>query len=103
MHTSAMVLTPRFYIFVGRIRSTKKHLQYIKLASTSIVIKEKRYLITFREKGIGFLLKHLLFWLKPSFDWTQACGRKYRVSQKKGYPLKSSVSAACSNLNALNP
>ena len=26
---------------------------------------------------------------------------KYRVSQKKGYPLKSSASAACSNLNAL--
>ena len=28
---------------------------------------------------------------------------KYRVSQKKGYPLKSSASAACSNLNALSP
>ena len=28
---------------------------------------------------------------------------KYRVSQKKGYHLKSSASAACSNLNALSP
>ena len=28
---------------------------------------------------------------------------KYSVSQKKGSPLKSSVSAACSNLNALTP
>ena len=27
----------------------------------------------------------------------------YRVSQKKGYPLKSSAGAACSNLNALTP
>ena len=27
----------------------------------------------------------------------------YIVSQKKGYPLKSSASATCSNLNALTP
>ena len=27
----------------------------------------------------------------------------YSVSQKNGYPLKSSASAACSNLSALTP
>ena len=32
----------------------------------------------------------------------RTCFITYSVSQKKGYPLKSSASAACSNLNAFN-
>ena len=34
-------------------------------------------------------------------DFNSFWGFLYRVSQKKGYPLMSSASAACLNLNAL--
>ena len=47
---------------------------------------------------MGFLQCHAC-----KYDYTLLSLMEYRVSRKKGYPLKSSANAACSNLNALTP